>query len=34
MEEGDDAMLTTAMFVGGEAVVGSVGLGHAPAAGA
>ena len=32
MEDGDDATLTTAMFVGGEAVVGSVRLGHAPAA--
>ena len=30
MENGDDAMLTAAMFVGGEAVVGGVGLGHAP----
>ena len=33
MEDGDNATLTAAMFVGGEAVVGSVGLGHAPAAG-
>ena len=32
MENGDNAALTAAMFVGGEAVVGSVGLGHAPAA--
>ena len=32
MENGDDATLTAAMFVGGEAVVGGVGLGHAPAA--
>ena len=32
MEDGDNAMLTTAMFVGGEAVVGSMGLGHTPAA--
>ena len=32
MENGDDATLTTAMFVGGEAVVGGMGLGHAPAA--
>ena len=32
MEDGDDATLTAAMFVRGEAVVGSVGLGHAPSA--
>ena len=32
MKNGDDATLTAAMFVGGEAVVGGVGLGHAPAA--
>ena len=32
MENGDDATLTTAMLVGGEAIVSSVGLGHAPAA--
>ena len=32
MEDGDDATLTAAMFMGGEAVVGGVGLGHAPAA--
>ena len=32
MEDRDDATLTAAMFVGGEAVVSGVGLGHAPAA--
>ena len=32
MENRDDAALTAAMFVGGEAIVSSVGLGHAPAA--
>ena len=32
MKDRDDAMLTTTMFVGGEAVVGGMGLGHAPAA--
>ena len=32
MEDGDDATLTTAVLVGGETVVGGVGLGHAPAA--
>ena len=32
MENGDNATLTAAMFVGGEAVVGGVGLGHAPVA--
>ena len=32
MIDGDDAALTAAMFMGGEAIVGGVGLGHAPAA--
>ena len=32
VENGDNAALTAAMFVGGEAVVSSMGLGHAPAA--
>ena len=32
MKNGDDATLTAAMLVGGETVVGGVGLGHAPAA--
>ena len=32
MENGDDTMLTAAMLMRGEAIVGSVGLGHAPAA--
>ena len=32
MENGDDATLTAVMLVGGEAIVGGVGLGHAPAA--
>ena len=32
VEDGDDATLTAAMFVGSEAVVGGVGLSHAPAA--
>ena len=32
MEDRDNAALTAAMFVRGEAVVGGVGLGHAPAA--
>ena len=32
VENEDNAMLTAAMLVGGEAVVGGVGLGHAPAA--
>ena len=32
MKDGDDATLTAAMLMGGETVVGSVGLGHAPAA--
>ena len=32
MEDGDDAALTTAVLVRGKAVVGGMGLGHAPAA--
>ena len=32
MENGDNAALTAAMFVRGEAVVGGMGLGHAPVA--
>ena len=32
VENGDNAALTAAMFVGGEAVIGGMGLGHAPAA--
>ena len=32
MKDGDNAALTAAVLVGGETVVGSVGLGHAPAA--
>ena len=32
MINGDDAALTTAMLMRGEAVIGGVGLGHAPAA--
>ena len=32
MGDGDDATLTAAVLVGGEAVVGGVGLGHTPAA--
>ena len=32
MKDGDDAALTAAIFMGGEAVVGGVGLGHVPAA--
>ena len=32
MKDGDDATLTAAMFVRGKAIVGGVGLGHAPAA--
>ena len=32
MKDGDDATLTAAMLMGGEAVVCGVGLGHAPAA--
>ena len=33
MEDGDDAALTAAMLMRGEAVVSSMGLGHAPSAG-
>ena len=34
MENGDNATLTTAMFVGSEAIISAVRLGHTPAAGA
>ena len=32
MEDGDDATLAAAVLVGGETIVGGMGLGHAPAA--